>query len=309
MAKGWENLNVDDISTVRTGDIQQAEFTINKYRVEDGEVKSEEEGVDLGEEDLEELRAEIETEMDDALAEFEETGDVTTTRDIQIGPVGVPSPEEAAEAAAGGEESAEAEEGPEGPAEEEEDSADVSASDAEARGREIVEEENITKTDFPTFAKEMRESGFEDQETISSVWQTLRDDNTIDGDDEGTEEDTAPAEQVDVDVEGMETTTEQQEEDVGREADEDETEEAMGTIEPGTDILMVKEGHNASSRVAEVLGSPILDQEILAVPFDSDVGRTILDDMPSDVSVPFYVVAEADGFRQESLEDLLSAYA
>jgi hypothetical protein len=303
-------LDPNDITVpqVKTGDIQSANFEITNYVVKDGEVEEVAEDTGMSEGDVDSLREEMEAELDDALDQFEETGDPSTVGvDIDPGPVGVDtSPTETETEEPEPEESEEDDEPPE-PTDEEgtgSESLDAIAEEAQQReqadrdpievGREVVEAEDITTGDWSAFQSAMAEAGVA-QNDVSDAWQALKDEGTITGsgtappsgdDDGGTDE---PAE--------------------AEEEPQDETEEAEATIPSGQDLLLVREGSASSERIVEALAEPVMNQEVFVVPIQSDLGEVILEPMDDGVTIPLAVQAERQGFRQRDLADVLEEYA
>lgn len=169
-----------DAPAVQTGDIEQASFTINRYAVEDGQVREEEADAGITQEELDEIEREIETAVETELSEMADE----------------PQPE------SGGEQMAtEIAETPS-------PGADEPESDAMQIGREIAERENIGKTDFVTFRTSMLDEDI-DTDTISEVWSDLRDEGVIgeppdDAGDDG-EDDAEPVTEApdDTDDEGV----------------------------------------------------------------------------------------------------------
>jgi hypothetical protein len=191
-----------DTPTIQTGDIKQAEFTVNRYVVNDGEVEHQEESVDITEDEMDELREDIASQMDDAMAEFEQTGDVSGTRlDLTMD-----DPDPAVDT----QDTASPESGPEESEQDgqqaEQDQDDPQASqgeepaDALATAREIAQDHDIDKTDYPVFGKHVREAGI-DNDSVSDLWDELREEGVIDGDDADSEDSDQPAvEEPDADV-------------------------------------------------------------------------------------------------------------
>lgn len=74
------------------------------------------------------------------------------------------------------------------------------------------------------------------------------------------------------------------------------------------DVLVIGDGE-ASKKLGRALLDPILEEEILTFEVDSEPGLEILEQMPSDITTPFYVVATEDEFEQRPLEELVAKFA
>jgi len=286
--------------TIRTGDIQTAEFTVNKYVVRDGEVVREEVEADLDDDEMADFEAEIETEMDEAMSEMDRTGRVPDRFDLSE-PEAEPGTEPTSE-------TEEPEPDPEPTTDEGDTSLDQIAAQTESdedfdtplvAGRTIAEENDITKYDFPQFAAAMRDRGDYDQDTISEVWSDLRDEDSLTA---ATEED-KPGSAGGDDGDDSGGATDNAE---SRGESDDGPEEMFP---PGQDVLLIREGSASSARAAEALQDPMLQQDVLPIPITSDMGEDLLEPLDNDVSTPIYLVAQADeSFEREPLEDIFEQY-
>lgn len=71
-------------------------------------------------------------------------------------------------------------------------------------------------------------------------------------------------------------------------------------------FLILKEDHEASEMLASVLAEEILGGEIHPVELKN--AEALLEPLPSDVSVPLYVVPSGETFETRSLDDLISTF-
>ncbi len=383
----WDEL---DFSTVKTGDIKQAEITINKYRVEDGEVKEQEEGVPITDEELDEIKQDVGSRVQEALDEFEETGEVSSM-DVDLGD-DAPDPTETVSASQSDSSqdttttSSTDDSGSEESTTDEDEADDEERSErfeeAVSLGRTIAREEGITKNDYADFAEGLRNEGYTDQSFISDVWGELRDDNTIgrfppngDGEtDDGGDADEEDAEEADEETDEQDAGGEQTPLEVGRDvveeenltntdwptfaaemrdrgiteqdthsevwselkeegtigqpqsessggssssessSSDEETQHPSGLgeddfgIPVGTDLLMVQTDEQASEMVISTLNEAIDAEEVIAMPITSDIGEAVIEPMESDVTTPFYLEATEEGLVQHPLEMLVEKY-
>jgi len=283
--------------TIKTGDIQTAEFTVNKYVLKDGEVVTEEVESDLDSDDIASFSNEVEAEMDSALDEMDQTGsppeefDLTDPEpDTEVLDLDDPTDDDSSDSDSGtGSESLD------NIAEAVEDEGGDFDSPLVA-GRTIAQEEEITRYDFPTFAKNMRDRGDYDQDTISEVWSDLRDEGALV---EPDEEDKPGGGSSDSDGEDVEPPEPDEGDDGGTEA----------MFPEGQDVLLIREGSAASEKAAEALAQPMLDQDVLAIPVGSDFGEELVEPLSDGVEIPAHLVANADDtFSAGSLEDLFGKY-
>lgn len=290
MGKSWDEI---DLSTVKTGDIKNAEFTINKYTVNDGAVEEKEENVPIGEEEMDEIRKEVNESVTQALDEFDETGEVSSF-DVDLEGTGdVEAASDAETAAQSDSDSGTTEESSE------EETEQSEPKDPDAGGFEtakaVAEEYDITKHDWPTFAKQMRERGFNDQSQQSDLWGRLKDEGIIESaEDEQQSESESAEDESDSEPEAING-------DAAAELDE------FG-IPAGMDILMVQTDETASEMVVSALSDAIDAEEVIAMPITSDVGEKIIEPLPSDVTTPFYVEATEEGLVKRDLEELTGEY-
>lgn len=165
----------DDGSAIRISNIEDADFTVNRYTVEGGEVVEQEVEANISDEDIAAIGEEIEGAMEEALDDFERTGEVPTERttaveaETEAGTTTATSQtDDTEDAGSGGD-----------------DGADTTMAAAMATARRVVQANDITKTNWPTFASLMRDEGVSDQELLSDVWSKLREqDELVEEDDE-----------------------------------------------------------------------------------------------------------------------------
>jgi hypothetical protein len=192
-----------DHPVIEIGQVQEADFTVNRYTYEDGEVVEEEIDATIDEEDIEAFGDEVEAAVEGAMAGWEMSQQVdqqtTTTTSTTSDPEPEPEPE------------------PEPPQAAQEDE-EPDMEEAVNVARDIINREDLTNQDWPAFSSEMREAGYSDQSFLSDVWSELKDIGVLEsaesdesgadsgsadeggsdgGDtDEDSEQDEAPAEEV-----------------------------------------------------------------------------------------------------------------
>lgn len=383
----------NDGPAIKIGQIEDAEFTVNRYTIEDGEVVEQEVKANLSDDDISDFEDEIDADLDDAVEEYERTGEVPT----------------------------------EGTTEMDEQQA---VEDVLPTARQVVRENDITKSNWPTFAKNMREEDVTDQSLLSDVWAELREqealvdegdatddtadadeqesadsddsgddsDDTDDGDEgedgppsdidfneasmgevfesadaaflavsPGDEESDAAIDQFDAmirsgDVETLNVDTSVNADDILSDAgvepdavptvilrygeshyaldelseggvpddtddpqptsDEESSDAAQsgseerGTIDAGDspdipvgmDILVFRPNEESSDLVQGALMDEINDENVLAAPIQSDLGKFLVEPLPSGATVPLYIAATENGLEQRELGDLLAKY-
>lgn len=283
--------------TIKTGDIQTAEFTVNKYVVRDGEVVAEEVAADLDDDELADFEAEIETEMDDAMTEMDRTGQPPE----EYAPTGPDTTDDADTTSDDDEPDSESD------AEGGDASLDQIAEQVErdedfdtplVAGRTIADEDDITKYDFPQFAAAMRDRGDYDQDTISEVWSSLRE--------EGSLSDATEADKPDSDGDGAEESDDPT---ADGESGGESAEGGEEMFPPGQDVLLIREGSAASALAAEALSEPMLQQDVLPIPITSEYGEDLLAPLDDDATTPIYLVAQSDeSFERHPLPDIFAQY-
>lgn len=288
---------------IHTGDIREATFTVNKYVIEDGEVVEEEVDYQLGDEELDELREEIDASVEEAMTTMETTGTPPTgfdlaeptKDDVDVPESAEPEPEEDEEEA-------------ERPDVLEEIARQISG-DAEPEdrpvisGRVIAEFHDIDKHQWPTFAKHMRERNISDQETISEVWAQLREEGVIGDPPEEPEQDEEP------DEEGTEEADE--EADAVERVFEDMPGEVVGDAsdyEDGDEYLLFREGSDPSNVLLAALDDAVTGMEFIGIPIESAAGRDLLAELEGDFESPIYLRVEGDEFVEYPIAALTSKY-
>jgi len=72
----------------------------------------------------------------------------------------------------------------------------------------------------------------------------------------------------------------------------------------GEDILILMEGTESSQTVVNALAEPLINKEIRSVEAKSELGREIIERVPS-ASLPFHVVEEDGKYKQGDLSELI----
>lgn len=305
------NINIPEIDIKN---IEEADFTIETHVTKDGTVCERRETTTVSDVEIGSLRDEIDSRIDEALEEFEETGEVEGL-DLDYDPTDVSVP--VSPDSEGSEDDSEADE-----SEDEGDSDSGSGNesldqiaeeatqrerleDPEQIGRDVVAEHDITKSDWPSFAKHMREEGVE-EDGISDVWHALRDEGVINGGSSGGGgSDASGGGSGDGAEDGSDGGA-----GGGADVDEAVDEEDVVAIPPETDIVIIKgEMTDAWLALAEELSEPIRTNKVVPYPVDSDVGRMLVEPMQGDVKTPLYVRVGSESFEVRELKDLIEKYA
>lgn len=177
----------EELPVIRVGDVKQAEFTVNRYVTEEGEVKREELDIELPEEEMEEIETAIADGIEQGLSDFDATPgrEIPTTRKAEmettVSESDVMSAMSSQAGTTGSEETgddSEAAESAEEAPESEDDESPV-PEDALDVGRSVAREEGITTQNWPTFQATMRDEGVTDQSQLSDIWQELKDEGVI----------------------------------------------------------------------------------------------------------------------------------
>lgn len=308
---------------VQTGDIEEAEFNISKVVMESGEVVEHEIDAELDDEFLEEFQEDIDARVDTALNAMqdgvaetvEEATEAAFETEYDLSDMAGTT----ADAAEESESTAQSDTSPgDGEDTDTDDSVATngdtdSSDDGESQrfndGWEIVHEERITTTDYPTFAAAMRDRGYTDDDA-SETWGTLRDDDAIpqEWDDEDEDDDRPPAETVDFDPAEVDEPS-------GGQSDSNESVDlpAGADLSPGDVVLVANSDEEASNTAVTALQDAIVDEEILAVltddaEFDAML-EAILSPLDAPVEVPLTVEWTGDTFERKPLEEAFSEYA
>lgn len=290
----WEFVDEDSGGpTVATGDVQGQEITINKFFIEDGDVKETAEGVEIQQDDLDALREEIDTSVDEAVKELEKSGEVSGV-DLDVEPA-----------------TGEADDQQDS---EDEEAADEPSADAVEAARSVVEEYGITTQDYPTFVSEMQDLGF-DRDPATEAWHELRDRDEIpgaegkvvqsdsgDGGGDADEEaglpdleDAEPEEEPEPDLEGAAQPAAEGElsaADFVPELEPDDIDNAYLILERGSET-----GGAAAEQFKEYIDAGAIE---MADKFSSPAAKTIMDRI--DVTTPSLVV-ELDRDWDDTDED------
>lgn len=145
-------------AAIEIKNVEDADFTINRYTVEDGEVIEQEVEATISDDDIAAFGEEVEAAVDDALADHEipaeDVAEDLTTDD--------PAPEDV-----------------DIDTDDADEDGDSAISDALPVARTVVREEDITKEDWAVFAEHMRERDIGDQSLLSDVWAELKNEGLI----------------------------------------------------------------------------------------------------------------------------------
>lgn len=139
-------------------------------------------------------------------------------------------------------------------------------------GREVLEENDITKFDFPEFRSAVTGRGFSAAEA-QAAWGQLREQGEIPEGDRDDHPKAAGAADVDVD-----------------------------------DVLVLEEDGESSELVVNVFAEPLVSQELDTVLLDSQEARAIVDALDEAPTVPFYAVPTDAGFEVRPLEEAAERY-
>lgn len=240
----------DDGPAIKIGQIEDAEFTVNRYTIEDGEVVEQEVKANINDDDISDFEDEIDAELDDAVAEYEQTGEVPT----------------------------------EGTTEMDEQQA---VEDVLPTARSVVQSNGITKSNWPTFAKMMREEGVTDQSLLSDVWAELREQEALVVESEA-EDDPQDADEQESDDDG-DSADESDDSDDGADPDENAppanvSEMSMGEVFEDADaaFLAVSPGDEESDAAIDQFDSMIRSGDVETLNVDTSVNAA---DILSDADV------------------------
>lgn len=261
--------------------IEDSTVKVTSFEVVDGEVQEKTEEVPVTQDDLDQLREDIDARVEEVREQFDDP--ITEDPDIQVKPIEAAQPPV--------------------------DTSQPEHTEAVADARRIVANLDIEPGDYNTFISAMTDEGHS-TEAATEAWHTLRDEAVI-GDEppdrgDGDEDDGS----LDDIAEGVgETTEQQQDEDVTRDAtQEDDGEDEETEIPAGSDILLVREGDPASEKAITAIGEAVQAMEVFPIAVESEAGRAVLDPLPSDIEIPEHVVAREDTFEVGDLEGLFEEY-
>jgi hypothetical protein len=310
--------DADGAPLVRTGDIENAEFRVNRVTVEGDKVVEEEVGVELDEETIEKLQEDIDTDyqkardaMEEGVAEtveeavdtaFESNRGLAAGADEETEPAG-PAPPAEQESDTDGDSDEETAESDEADAPGDDGGDEHTLSSAIAQGRVVVNEEGVTTTDFFTYQSAMRDRGF-DSDLISESWDVLRDDDAIPKGGSGSDAsngDESGAGSVDVDAE------------VAGDEPAEEIELPAGVEMDEGDTILVAHGEEEASQVAiTVLDEAIENEEVRVVLTNDDMFEEMLElvlkPLDAPVEVPAAVEWTGETFAETSLQSVFAQY-
>jgi hypothetical protein len=160
--------------------------------------------------------------------------------------------------------------------------------------RRVVDEENITTTDYFAFRSAMLENGVDD-DGVSEIWDELRDEGAIPS---GTRPD--------------QTSESGSGSGSGGASDTGESSDPSGDLPfaDGDDILLTMQETDASEKTAMLLSDSIMNEEIKVATAQSEIGEQILKplDPGKDLALPMHVVYEDGTFSVGDLEGLFERY-